>query len=91
MVFSTPENGGTTSGSSYPRNELRQTSAGANWKLTDTTTKGPFLFSDSSGGKYSGRFLGQLPRKLWGKNSSDIDWGSGYNLSMNSPKDFPNG
>jgi hypothetical protein len=39
MVFSTPENGGTTSGSSYPRNELRQTSAGANWKLTDTTTK----------------------------------------------------
>jgi hypothetical protein len=39
MVFTTPENGGTTSGSSYPRNELRQTSAGANWKLTDTTTK----------------------------------------------------
>lgn len=39
MVFSTPENGGTTSGSNYPRNELRQTSAGANWKLTDTTTK----------------------------------------------------
>jgi hypothetical protein len=39
MVFVTPENGGTTSGSSYPRNELRQTSAGAGWKLTDTTTK----------------------------------------------------
>jgi hypothetical protein len=38
MVFFTPSNGGTTSGSQYPRNELRQTSAGANWKLTDTAT-----------------------------------------------------
>jgi hypothetical protein len=37
MVFWTPSNGGTTSGSSYPRCELRQTSGGAPWKLTDTT------------------------------------------------------
>jgi len=37
MVFRVPSNGGTTSGSSYPRVELRQMSNGANWKLTDAT------------------------------------------------------
>jgi hypothetical protein len=36
MVFKVPSNGGTTSGSSYPRVELRQMTQGANWALTDT-------------------------------------------------------
>jgi hypothetical protein len=37
MVFKVPSNGGTTSGSSYPRVEFRQMSNGANWALIDTT------------------------------------------------------
>ena len=37
MVFRVPSNGGTTSGSSYPRIELRQTAGGANWALTNST------------------------------------------------------
>jgi len=37
IVLRVPSNGSTTSGSSYPRVEFRQISAGANWKLTDAT------------------------------------------------------
>lgn len=37
MVFRVPSNGQSTSGSSYPRVELRQMTGGANWKLTDAT------------------------------------------------------
>ena len=37
MVFRVPSNGQPTSGSSYPRVELRQMTNGANWKLTDAT------------------------------------------------------
>ena len=37
MVCKVPGNGGTTSGSSYPRVELRQMSKGANWALADTS------------------------------------------------------
>ena len=36
MVFKVPSNGGTTSGSSYPRVELCQMTDGANWALTDS-------------------------------------------------------
>ena len=35
MVFRVPSNGKPTSGSSYPRVELRQMTNGANWRLTD--------------------------------------------------------
>lgn len=35
MVFKVPSNGGTTNNSTYPRCELRQMTAGANWDLTD--------------------------------------------------------
>jgi len=37
MVFRVPSNGQSTSGSSYPRVELRQMTSGANWKLNDAT------------------------------------------------------
>jgi hypothetical protein len=37
MVFRVPSNGGTTSGSTYPRLELRQMTGGANWALSDPT------------------------------------------------------
>jgi len=37
MVFKVPSNGATTSGSTYPRTELRQMSGGANWELFDPT------------------------------------------------------
>lgn len=37
MVFKVPSNGTPTSGSSYPRVELRQMTGGANWALTDPT------------------------------------------------------
>ncbi|MHC1705655.1 MAG: polysaccharide lyase family 7 protein [Tenuifilaceae bacterium] len=37
MVFKVPSNGATTSGSTYPRTELRQMSGGANWELLDPT------------------------------------------------------
>jgi len=37
MVFKVPSNGGTTSGSDYPRCELRQMTAGANWAIKDAT------------------------------------------------------
>ena len=36
IVFNVPSNGTPTSGSTYPRVELRQMTSGANWKLTDT-------------------------------------------------------
>jgi len=36
MVFRVPSNGGTTTNASYPRVELRQMTAGANWALSDT-------------------------------------------------------
>lgn len=35
MVFKVPSNGATTSNSSYPRVELRQTGEDANWKIDD--------------------------------------------------------
>jgi hypothetical protein len=35
MVMRVPSNGGTTSGSTYPRVELRQTGNGTNWRLAD--------------------------------------------------------
>jgi hypothetical protein len=37
IVFKVPSNGGTTSGSSYPRVEFRQMTGGANWILNDPT------------------------------------------------------
>ena len=37
LVFRVPSNGGTTDNSSYPRCELRQMGAGANWSLNDPT------------------------------------------------------
>lgn len=37
VVFKVPSNGATTSGSGYPRCELRQMTAGANWPLNDPT------------------------------------------------------
>lgn len=37
MVFRVPSNGGTTNNSTYPRCELRQMTAGANWALADAT------------------------------------------------------
>ena len=37
LVFKVPSNGATTSGAGYPRCELRQMSAGANWALSDAT------------------------------------------------------
>lgn len=37
IVFRVPSNGGTTDNSSYPRCELRQMGAGANWPLNDST------------------------------------------------------
>lgn len=37
IVFKAPSNGATTSGSGYPRCELRQMTAGANWALSDAT------------------------------------------------------
>lgn len=37
MVFRVPSNGGTTNSSTYPRCELRQMTAGANWALADAT------------------------------------------------------
>jgi len=37
MVCKVPSNGGTTSGSTYPRVELRQMTGGANWALADAT------------------------------------------------------
>lgn len=37
MVFKVPSNGGTTNNSTYPRCELRQMTAGANWALIDNT------------------------------------------------------
>ena len=37
MVFRVPSNAGTTSGSTYPRVELRHTNSGANWALSSST------------------------------------------------------
>ncbi len=37
IVFNVPSNGTPTSGSTYPRVELRQMTSGANWKMTDAT------------------------------------------------------
>ena len=37
MVFKVPSNGGTTSGSGYPRVEFRQVKNGAYWSLADTS------------------------------------------------------
>jgi hypothetical protein len=36
LVFRVPSNGGTTSGSGYPRVEFRQVKVGAYWSMTDT-------------------------------------------------------
>ncbi len=36
LVFRVPSNGGTTSGSGYPRVEFRQVKTGAYWNMTDT-------------------------------------------------------
>ena len=36
MIFKVPGNGATTSGTTYPRVELRQMTKGANWALADT-------------------------------------------------------
>ena len=44
VVFKVPSNGATTSGSGYPRCELRQMTAGANWALSDDTEH--YLYSE---------------------------------------------
>ena len=44
IVFKVPSNGGTTNNSTYPRCELRQMGAGANWALDDPSEH--YLFAE---------------------------------------------